>query len=226
MNNQGLSPTLAAVVPTIPQNEACIIALKAAHQHLSTPIFNHSMRVYHYAQWFTDNDPNIQLPDAQSFDLQTPTPDLIFLASIFHDFGTARCSHNDKEPLRFEVEGANAAVNLIRKHSYSSSSYREVWIAIACHSSPHIAEHIGPLSRLIRLAVQTDFSIISKRKAHDLAEGLEMQFPRLDVEKTLSDEIVKQALERREKAPHVSWPWNLLRAYEEDPGWEGVNKEF
>jgi hypothetical protein len=55
---------------------------------------------------------------------------------------------------------------------------------------------------------------------------IEKELPRLDIEKDLSDAVVRQTLHRPEKAPQSSWSADLLRAKKEEPDWEGVNKAF
>ena len=60
---------------------------------------------------------------------------------------------------------------------------------------------------------------------------IEGKLPRLEIEKVLGDEVVRQAVERKgeergAKAPAASWAGVLLRSHLEDPGWQGVNKAF
>jgi HD superfamily phosphohydrolase YqeK len=216
---QGLAP----LVHLVPNHPACLAALRMAYEQLSPPIFNHSLRVFRYALWLAKNDSDVRLPEEQSWGLKFPSEDLFFLASILHDVGTAE-EHNGQ--LRFEVEGGNAAVDLMRSYGYLDTDAREVWIAISCHTSPHVAERIGPLSRLVRLAVVADFSLIKHAKDHVMAAEFEELLPRLDIEDVLAREIVGQVLKCRPKAPHVSWPNALLQGYEANPKYEGVNPEF
>lgn len=59
-----------------------------------------------------------------------------------------------------------------------------------------------------------------------LEMDVETLWPRLDVEKVLGDEVVRQAMVNAAKAPRASWPGDLVRAKKEEPQWEGVNKGF
>ena len=43
--------------------------------------------------------------------------------------------------LRFEVDGANAARDFLRKYGVPESSVEMVWDAIALHTTPGIPEH-------------------------------------------------------------------------------------
>ena len=60
-------------------------------------------------------------------------PSLLFAASMFHDMGTCAAHDHDQ---RFEVCGADAAVDYMQTQGMSdSSSQRQVWEAIALHTS-------------------------------------------------------------------------------------------
>jgi hypothetical protein len=156
---------------------------------------------------------------------------LLFAASMFHDMGTCAAHDHDQ---RFEVCGADAAVDYMQVHGKSDhSSQRKVWEAIALHTSPGIAERMGPLTRTVRMAVKADFGNELYRSFLDegLVKSTEALLPRGEIEKVLGDCIAGQAErregeERKAKAPAVSWPWNLLRCRLEEPEWKGVNKGF
>jgi hypothetical protein len=151
--------------------------------------------------------------------------DLLFTACLFHDIGTTDTYDG---PQRFEVEGADAAVKHLSRFNVTEQDRHDVWIAIAIHTSPQIAERIGELAKLVRLAVITDFG--RKSEAWDilapLREKLEKDFERAGIEKVLGDAVVAQAKKRPEKVPMVSWPAVMYRAYLAEPEWEGVNKAF
>ena len=86
--------------------------------------------------------------------------------------------------------------------------------------------------RAIRLAVRADFGSYPLPPAESFAGDLgvlnvvKWGLPRLEIEKELGDAVVRQALRERRKAPAASWPGDLVRAWDVDPGWEGVNKGF
>lgn len=219
------SANFKALQEIVPATPICQEAFTIASQHLSTSILNHSMRVYLYSKKLA-----LRFPPA------TPSPNLdtlLFVASIFHDMGTS--DHLDG-PERFEVCGAEAAKSFLRDHSFSETDAHDVWIAIACHTSPQIAERITPLSKIIRLAVLADFDRPGLRTEFEfvtMAAQLEETLPRLEIEKVLGDAVVKQIMgkaegpERLKKAPHNSWPDCLLRGHlEAGDGYVGVNKYF
>lgn len=150
---------------------------------------------------------------------------LLFVACLFHDIGTTTTYDG---PARFEIEGADAAVQHLSQFSVDEKNKHDVWTAIACHTSPQIAERIGELSRLVRLAVVTDFGRRSEvwDELEPLRAGLEAEFERGGIEKVLGDAVVEQAIKKPEKAPKVSWPRAMYEAHLKEPEWEGVNKAF
>lgn len=106
------------------------------------------------------------------------------------------------------------------------SESHQVWIAVALHTSPGIAERIYPLSRMVRYGVMMDFSAATRVVMGAVAYFAEVEahLPRLDIEKVLGDTVVHRAElsecgERpdsltwpsSDKHPKASWPGILLR---------------
>ena len=61
-------------------------------------------------------------------------PELLYVGAMFHDIGlTEQYRHS---MLRFEVDGANAARDFLRKYGVPESSVEMVWDAIALHTTP------------------------------------------------------------------------------------------
>jgi HD superfamily phosphohydrolase YqeK len=206
---------ISSIVPQTPISQA---AYTHAATLLHPSILNHSMRVYIYAKVLASHASSKYAIDASQHDL-------LFTACLFHDIGTTE-QYNG--PQRFEVEGADAAVAYLAKYGIEGNDAHEVWTAIACHTSPGIAERIGELARFVRIAVVTDFG--RRREEWEVLEPwrelLEKQFERGGIEKVLGDAVVEQTKRRPQKAPMVSWPQAMLKAWEVEPGWEGVNKAF
>jgi len=211
------------IVPSwIPDHDAARSAFVYAREHLHSLIFAHSVRVYllAYSLGTRENSTWVS-PDEVH---------LLFAACMLHDAGTSD-AHNGSQ--RFEVEGGDAATALLRQHSVSDSAIHEVWVAIALHTSPGIAERISELARLVRLAVAMDF----KRPAalalttQEEIDDVEADWPRGEIEKVLGDAVVGQVLHASEedggvKAPAASWPGVLVRSAKENADWQGVNRAF
>ena len=209
----------------VPPESACMAAHRLAITSLPRAIYNHSMRTFLHAKGLVERDPEIF-----SVWLSPSRVPLLFVACVLHDMGSA--SHLSDTSQRFEVEGADSAVSVLRQHGddsgFTEEDVHDVWVAIALHTSSGIAERIRPLARVVREAVLVDFGLRGRdlRAVTRLAEEIEESFPRLDIEKVLSDAVVEQAERRSEKAPGGSWPGDLLRAKREDPEWKGVNRAF
>lgn len=214
----GTPPLPPILTAEIPDHPACVEALALAHSSLPPSIFNHSVRVSLYALRHTRH-----APFTTPFTAPSVAPSALFVACILHDIGTADSLASD-DGRRFEVTGADAAASLLRRHGASDEAVREVWLAVAMHDTPHVAEGAGGLVSALRLAVRADFGLYTVGEA--VVGEVEGQLPRLGVEKDLGDAVVRQALLLPSKAPAASWPGDLLRAHTAEPGWTGINKAF
>lgn len=192
----------------------CADAFDLMISALPLSIVHHSLRVYFFANWLADREQS-----------SWTDSEMLFVASICHDLGV---SHHHNGPQRFEVEGADAAADLLRKHGKSEQEAHEVWTAIALHTSPGIAERIASLARLVRLGVLMDFRPATRQEMAAVAYGeqIEAKLPRLEIEKILGDAVVHQAVQNPKKAPAASWPNNLYKSYLDNPEWSGVNRAF
>ncbi|KFH45414.1 hypothetical protein ACRE_037510 [Hapsidospora chrysogenum ATCC 11550] len=228
MADKKRSPIPGYVLERIPQDAVCTSTLEMAQDALSEPILNHSLRVFLIAKWLAERE-------SSEWAKEDKLP-LLFVATACHDFGASDL-YNGKQ--RFEVEGADAAKAHLLSHGASPEESHQAWTAIALHTSPGIAERIDPLSRLVRLAVKSDFSPSFRAEVDtvNICAEIECHLPRLEVEKALGDAVVKQAAKipdkvdsltwpNTEKHPSAGWPGILLRAHLENPGYEGINPAF
>lgn len=147
------------------------------------------------------------------------------------------CADENDGPQRFEVCGADAAAEHLRKFEVNEADIQEVWTAIALHTSPGIAERITALARFVRLAVLMDFNKLgecpwangSEQQVNELRyrRSVEEHFPRLDAEKVLGDIVVEQGMRQPTKAPAASWAGIMVKAAKEElSGLQDVNKAF
>ncbi|MGW0926791.1 HD domain-containing protein [Streptomyces sp. NPDC002755] len=194
----------------------------AAYQHVASflhpAILNHSVRVWLFAD---------QVGKAEK--ISAAEREALAVACMFHDAGTAAVHDG---PQRFEVEGADAALAFLSDHGsalhheFDAALRREIWNAIALHTSAGIAERMGTLPRLVRLGVTTDFGTFSDALADtELPDSID-RFPRCDIEQVLGDAVVAQALRDRDKAPPASWPGVLLAAHLANGSRTGANTAF
>ena len=81
-------------------------------------------------------------------------PELLYAAAMFHDIGLTplfRASH-----LRFEVDGANAARSFLKSYGIPQEDLETVWLAIALHTTPGIAEFMDPEIALVQSGAGMD----------------------------------------------------------------------
>jgi hypothetical protein len=174
-------------------------ALALLNRACAPAIVHHSARTLRYA-----------LAINQREDLVVDQPALVH-ACLLHDLGASALATSVE---RFEVQGAYLAVQFLQQHEadgWSPSRRQAVWAAIAVHTSPHIAEHMSPLTRLVRLGVRTDFGedLVDPEVRH----AAEQDHPRHDIERVLSGVVVESALQDERRAPKSSWPAGLLAAH-------------
>ncbi|KAK3111621.1 hypothetical protein LTR53_012942 [Teratosphaeriaceae sp. CCFEE 6253] len=186
----------------VPIDELSRSAYAYASASLHPLILAHSLRVWLFARALATRE--------QSDWSQPKRLALLFAACIYHDIGS--CAAHDGMQ-RFEVEGGDAAAQALRAHGTSTADAHEVWVAIALHTSPGIAERISSLARLIRLAVTIDFKrpVAMRLTTDEEVEEFEAMYPRGEIEKVLGDAVVDQVLgkddaeEGSAKAPAASW---------------------
>jgi HD superfamily phosphohydrolase YqeK len=195
----------------VPPTKISQAAFKHAASILAPAILNHSVRVYLYAKALAAQCNSVYSTDMAKHDL-------LFVACLFHDIGTTSLYDG---PQRFEVEGGDAAVQYLAQFGVGKTDKHDVWTAIACHTCPGIAERIGELPRLVRIAVATDFGmeIAGGEGLEELRAQLEERFDRADIKKVLTDAIVEQAKKQPQKAPSATWPGALYRASPGESGW-------
>ncbi|WP_430387863.1 HD domain-containing protein [Dyella sp. 20L07] len=105
-------------------------------------LFNHSSRVYYFGALAGKHR-------GLKFD-----PELLYCGCMFHDMGlTARHSSADE---RFEVDGANAARDFLKRHGIAQQDIDTVWTSIALHTTPGIPQHMHPLIALVTAGVEMD----------------------------------------------------------------------
>jgi HD domain len=105
-------------------------------------LFNHSSRVYYFAA-VSGKRLGVK------FDSE-----LLYVGAMFHDMGLTTKHSSAHE--RFEVDGANAAREFLRRHGIASQDVDTVWTAIALHTTPGIPQHMHPVIALVTAGVEMD----------------------------------------------------------------------
>ena len=108
----------------------------------STLLFNHSSRVYYFGALAGQRR-------GLKFEAE-----LLYAGAMFHDIGLVPAYSSDTD--RFEVDGANAARDFLRRHNISEQDVDHVWTAIALHTTPGIPQYMHPVVALVTAGVEMD----------------------------------------------------------------------
>jgi len=105
-------------------------------------LFHHSSRVYYFGALAGKRR-------GLKFD-----PELLYVGAMFHDMGLTHQHASTDE--RFEVDGANAARDFLRRHGITPADIDLVWTAIALHTTPGVPQHMHPVIALVTAGVEMD----------------------------------------------------------------------
>src|SRR2546422_4888183 len=125
-------------------------SLATARSSVSQPIVDHSIRSFLFARLLADHEGCLSHADYDE--------DLLFAATVMHDLGLGERATGEA---RFEVEGADLAAAVLRRHSVAERDIERVWEAIALHASLGIAHRRGLLTSLTHRGVFIDAGRIS-----------------------------------------------------------------
>jgi hypothetical protein len=135
-----MSNTIAGI--KIPDSKMARDLTQLIRDTESDLLFHHSTRVYLFGA-LTGQRKGLK-----------PDLELLYVGAMFHDIGLTEAYRDS--PLRFEVDGANAARDFLRSHGIPESSIDTVWDAIALHTTPGIPEHKKPEVALVTAGVEMD----------------------------------------------------------------------
>lgn len=135
-----MTTTIAGI--TLPDTHLAREVTELVRDTESPLLFHHSSRVYYFGAL-----------QGRRRDLRFD-PELLYVGAMFHDMGLthAHSSHNE----RFEVDGANAARDFLRRHGIDQNAIDTVWTAIALHTTPGIPQHMKPEIALVTAGVEMD----------------------------------------------------------------------
>jgi hypothetical protein len=130
-------------------------------------LFNHSSRVYYFAAAKGQRK-------GLAFD-----PELLYVSAMFHDMGLTP-KHSSATD-RFEVDGANAARDFLRRHKIPQQDIDIVWTSIALHTTPGIPQYMHPVVALLTNGVEMDVLGIAYSEFSDIdREAIVAAYPRTE----------------------------------------------
>lgn len=128
-------------------------------------LFNHSSRVYLFGALAGEHR-------GLKFD-----PELLYTGAMFHDIGLTKAYSSQDE--RFEVDGANAARDFLKRHRIAQTDIDTVWAAVALHTTPDIPKHMHPVVALVTAGVEMDVLGLTYGEYSDAErEAVVRAFPR------------------------------------------------
>lgn len=193
-------PATAATDLEFPRTPLAKVADELARAAEPDFLYNHSVRSYLFARVAAAAR---GLTAGADYD-----DELLFSSCVLHDIGLTAQADRGR---RFEVDGAEAAVDLLRANGLEAPRAAIVWDAIALHTSAGIAEQRGNEVALTRAGIGIDFGRDAGLVPGELAARVHDRYPRLEMARCLTDAIVGQAQGRPRKAPPYSLPGELVR---------------
>jgi hypothetical protein len=132
--------TIAGI--TVPDTQLVREATALVREAADGTLFHHSRRVYLFGSL-----------KAAARGLEVD-PELAYVGGLFHDLGlTPAYATADR---RFELDGAEAARAFLLDHGRSEREARDVWLAIALHTTPEVPLRMSPEVAVVTLGVETD----------------------------------------------------------------------
>jgi hypothetical protein len=158
-----MSSTIAGI--TIPDSNMARDLTQLIRDMESDLLFHHSSRVYLFGA-LTGQHKGL-----------TYDPELLYVGAMFHGIGLTDAYRDS--PLRFEVDGANAARDFLRGYGIPEASVETVWDAIALHTTPGIPEHKKAEVALVTAGVEMDvLGIAYEQFAPEQLEAVVTAYPR------------------------------------------------
>ncbi|KAM0452557.1 hypothetical protein ACHAPV_009453 [Trichoderma viride] len=222
MNTPIPETTIAGV--TIVDTPIVQAAQKYARAHLNDMGYNHVMR-----SWILGVVVYNKLREKNAvseIDLEVHA-----LSAILHDLGWDITGELISEDKRFEVDGAEAACNWIKKEQQSGRAehwddyrLRLVWDAIALHTTPSIAVHKEQVIKVCALGIGADFRGPDFDKDGTISEqvfdAVNKQFPRLNLADGIR-EIICGFCQTKPETTYENFQMEFGRRYLKDYKAEG-----
>ena len=145
-------PTRLFAGVLVPDTPLITAALALSRRHLNDIAYNHSVRAWLFGFIIASKVPSLQDRDLEAH----------AVAAILHDLGWAENHAGEiaTQDLRFEVDGANAAREFLKRQASNWDSHRLqlVWDAIALHTVTSIAWHKEPEVVATSYGINADFA--------------------------------------------------------------------
>jgi hypothetical protein len=160
---------------TVPDTPLIANAIDLARAKSTPYLFNHSMRSWLFAEAIAQRD-------GAEHDSE-----VLAVATLLHDLGLMPAYIG---PLRFEVEGANAARDFARKQGMSEPRAQLIWDGVALNSTPSIGLYKEPEVALCTTGIGLDwggwgYDTLLKSQIDEIVDA----FPRLQMKKQFTRDV-------------------------------------
>jgi len=166
---------LAGII--VPDTPLVARAIDYAREQTEPYLFNHSMRSWLFAAAIA------QLKGAPH------DPEVLAVATVLHDIGLAKAFSG---PLRFEVEGANAAREFARAQGVAEGRAEVIWDVVALNSTPSIALYKKGDVALCTMGIALDWGGFGYEQlpAAQVAAVVDA-FPRLEMKQRFTRDVCR-----------------------------------
>lgn len=166
---------LAGII--VPNTPIVSRAIEYAREHCEPYLFNHSMRSWLFAVVIAQQK------------RATYDPQVLAVATLLHDIGLAKAFSG---PLRFEVEGANAARAFARGQGMMERNVQLVWDGVALNSTPSIALYKENEVALCTMGIGVDWGgwgidLLTQTQVAAIVEA----FPRLEMKQQFTLDVCR-----------------------------------
>jgi len=167
------SRLLAGIV--VPDTPVVARVIEYTREHCEPYLFNHAMRSWLFAE-------AIAQQRRPSYD-----PEVLAAAAVLHDIGLSKAFSG---PLRFEVEGANAARAFARAQGMMESCAQLIWDGVALNSTPSIALYKESEVALCTMGIGLDwggwgYDLLPEAQISTIVEA----FPRLQMKQRFTRDV-------------------------------------
>jgi len=162
---------------SVPDTPVISRAIEFARERTEPYLFNHAMRSWLFASIIAQRNQTVH------------DGEVLAVATILHDVGLAE---DFSGPLRFEVEGANAARAFARNEGVDEHRAQLIWDGVALNSTPSIALYKEPEIAVATLGIGLDWGGFGYEALTDaeVAEIVET-FPRLGMKEQFTHAVCR-----------------------------------
>jgi hypothetical protein len=162
---------------TVPDTPLISRAIELAREQSEPYLFNHTMRSWLFAALFAQRKQAVH------------DGEVLAVTTILHDIGLVESFAG---PLRFEVEGANAARDFARKEGMDDRRTQLIWDGVALNSTPSIALHKEAEIALATMGIGLDWGGFGYEALSDAEVGeIVDAFPRLGMKERFTHAVCR-----------------------------------